>query len=113
MQHSESFLIGSQIETRQVEPGITRQIMGYDDKIMVAKVCFEGGITSGAHSHGVHSQSSYVSSGVFEITLDGQSRVLRAGDGFFAAPGVEHCACCIERGVLIDTFSPIREDFLR
>lgn len=108
---SSNFIEAQNTEWKTVEPGITRQIMGYDDKILLAKVRFQSGVASGAHAHQAHSQSSYVESGVFEITIDGESRILRAGDGFFAPIGAMHGARCIEAGVLIDTFSPVRSDF--
>lgn len=108
---SASFIESQNEEWRVIDQGITRQILGYDDKILLAKVRFESGVDSGSHAHQEHSQSSYVESGLFEIMIGGQSRVLRAGDGFFAPMGVLHGARCIEAGALIDTFSPVRADF--
>ena len=35
------------------------------------------------------------------------------GDGYFVAPNLPHGCVCLEAGVLIDTFSPMREDFLK
>jgi len=53
-----------------------------------------------------------VMSGVFELTIDGEKRILSAGDGYFVEPGIEHSAVCIEEGILIDAFNPSRADFL-
>jgi quercetin dioxygenase-like cupin family protein len=53
-----------------------------------------------------------VESGVFEIEIAGEKRILKAGDAFFIPTNVWHGAVCIEAGVLIDTFSPMREDFI-
>ena len=36
-----------------------------------------------------------------------------AGEGYFVAPNLAHGCVCLEAGVLIDTFSPMREDFLK
>ena len=91
--------------------GIVRQILGYAPEIMVVRVAFEEGSVGEVHSH-PHSQSTYVESGKFEVFVDGETRVLRAGDAFYIAPGLDHGAVCLKRGVLIDTFSPVREDFL-
>jgi len=38
-------------------------------------------------------------------------KVLKAGDVFYVAPNLIHGAVCLEAGVLIDVFSPMREDF--
>ena len=40
-------------------------------------------------------------------------KVLRAGDGYYVAPNLPHGCVCLEAGVLIETFSPMREDFLK
>ena len=36
-----------------------------------------------------------------------------AGDGYYVAPNLPHGCVCLEAGVLIDTFTPMREDFLK
>ena len=38
---------------------------------------------------------------------------LHAGDGYYVAPSLPHGFVCLEAGVLIDTFTPMREDFLK
>jgi quercetin dioxygenase-like cupin family protein len=35
-----------------------------------------------------------------------------SGDAFYIPPNVIHGAVCLEAGVLIDVFSPMREDFI-
>ncbi|UOQ76631.1 cupin domain-containing protein [Hymenobacter sp. 5516J-16] len=94
-----------------VGPGVQRQILAYGPELMLVKVAFEaGGI--GARHHHVHSQITYVESGVFRCTVGEEERVLRAGDTFYAAPNVWHGVECLEAGVLLDSFSPMREDFV-
>ena len=92
--------------------GVTRQIMGYNDNMMMVKVKFEKGAAGTPHTH-PHTQTTYVASGVFEFTTDGETRIVRAGDGVYMKPGAEHGCVCLEAGILIDTFSPIRQDFLK
>ena len=91
--------------------GIARQILGFGPEIMVVRVWFETGSVGDVHSHR-HSQVTYVESGRFEVFIDGAKQVLEAGDSFYIAPHLDHGAVCLEAGVLIDTFSPMREDFL-
>jgi len=52
-------------------------------------------------------------SGVFEFQIGDEARLVKAGDGLYMEPNVLHGVKCIEDGMLIDTFSPIREDFLK
>ncbi len=92
--------------------GITRQIMVYDDEIMMVKVLFEQGAIGYAHNH-PHRQVSYVTSGAFEVTIDGVKKVLKRGDAFYVEPDIRHGVLCIEEGAIIDVFNPAREDFLK
>jgi quercetin dioxygenase-like cupin family protein len=54
-----------------------------------------------------------VASGCFEVTIGEEKKILRAGDGYYVAPNLPHGCVCLEAGVLIDTFTPVREDFLK
>lgn len=106
------FQIGSEIEVEHPGPGLARQIMGYDGQLMAVKVDFEKGAIGTQHAH-YHSQVTYVVSGKFEVTIEGESKILSAGDGFYIAPDEMHGAVCLEPGTLLDIFSPHRADFLR
>ena len=96
---------------KTVAPGVQRKIMNYNTKIMMVKVRFENGAIGELHQH-PHIQSSYVAEGSFEVTIDGVTHQLQKGDTFFVAPNLIHGVVCKEAGVLIDVFSPYREDFL-
>ena len=108
---SENFLFGKELPTVEVDGGLIRKLMGYDEQLMLLEIKFKAGSIGYQHKH-IHSQTSYVVSGVFEVTINGVSQILRAGDGFYVEPDVLHGAVCIEDGILIDTFSPMRQDFL-
>ena len=109
---SPPFVLADEIPTEDLGDGITRKILGYGPEIMVVRVWFERGSVGQVHAH-PHSQTTYVESGVFEVFIDGEKRQLSAGDSFYIAPNLDHGAVCLEPGVLIDTFSPVREDFLK
>ncbi len=98
-------------EWKPVEKGISRQITGYDVNIMMVKVKFDKGAIGTIHQHH-HSQTTYIESGSFEVTIADKKQVLITGDSFFVPPNIPHGAVCVASGVLIDVFSPIREDFL-
>lgn len=110
---SPAFLRESQLPWQTPVPGLRRQIMGYNDDLMLVKIEFEAGCDGGGQHAHPHTQTSLVVSGVFEVTIDGVTETLRAGDGFCVAPGLTHGAVCVEAGTLIDAFSPLREDFLK
>ncbi|MCK0127359.1 cupin domain-containing protein [Erythrobacter sp. F6033] len=108
---SPAFVVAGETPREDLGGGITRQILGYGPEIMIVRVWFDKGAVGDVHSHR-HSQSTYVESGEFEVFIDGEKRVLGAGDSFYIAPHLDHGAVCLKDGVLIDTFSPAREDFL-
>lgn len=91
--------------------GIQRQVYGYDDRIMLVKVKFEQGAVGDLHQH-PHSQVTYVESGAFEFSIADEIQVLKSGDGCYVPPNTQHGCVCLEPGILIDVFSPRREDFL-
>ena len=91
--------------------GLSRKFLGYDNQIMMVKVKFEKGAIGAPHKH-FHTQATYCVSGKFEFEIDGEKKVIVAGDGVYIEPNLLHSAVCLEEGILIDTFSPVREDFL-
>ena len=107
---SKPFFIADKEKVYTAGKGITRQIIGYDNSIMMVKVIFEKGAIGYKHQH-VHVQTTYVVSGKFEATIGDETKILQAGDGFYTEPNIQHGCVCLEEGVLIDVFSPIREDF--
>ncbi len=108
---SDVFQVGSQLHWEDTDPGVQRQILGYDGHLMMVKVAFEEGAVGKPHSH-YHSQASYVASGRFEVTVGGEKKILVAGDGFYVAPDTIHGVVCLEAGTLVDTFSPVRATFI-
>ncbi len=78
----------------------------------MVKVMFEKGAVGQPHAH-VHAQTTYVVSGKFEMTIGNETKILQAGDGFYTEPDIMHGCICLEAGILIDVFSPIREDFYK
>ena len=108
---SKLFMKGSEEELVPVAEGVTRQNLGYDDSLFLARVTFENGSIGYTHSH-PHSQVAYVESGAFDFTIGDETRRMEAGDCVYIPPHVDHGAVCVEAGVLLDFFSPIREDFL-
>jgi quercetin dioxygenase-like cupin family protein len=111
MVQSNLFQIEEQVEWQDLKNGVKRQVYGYDDKIMLVKAKFEAEAIGVLHEHH-HSQVTYVDSGVFEMRIGEEKRILKKGDGFYAPPHEIHGCVCLEPGILIDVFSPHREDFL-
>ena len=93
------------------EPGITRRILARGGSIMGVEVTFKKGAVGSVHQH-VHEQVSYIVSGSFEYTADGVVYQLKAGDSYYVPKTVLHGAVALEDSVILDIFTPQREDFL-
>lgn len=109
--NKEPFLIADDIAWESVDKGVERKILCHDDHLMMVCVRFEKGAVGLLHHH-VHRQISYVESGLFEVSIDGHKKILKAGDSFLVAPHLVHGVIALEKGSLIDIFNPAREDFL-
>ncbi|MES2775288.1 MAG: cupin domain-containing protein [Bacteroidota bacterium] len=107
-----TFIENSDLDWEQVDKGMKRKIMAYDDRLMLVKVEFETGGVGVLHQH-PHTQITHVESGIFEVEIGEEKMVLKGGDAFYIPPNVMHGAVCLEAGVLIDVFSPMREDFIK
>ena len=106
------FINNADIAWQEMSKGVRRKIMAYDDKVMVVKVQFEKGGVGAVHQHH-HSQITHIESGIFEVDIAGEKKILRTGDAFYIPSNVLHGAVCRKAGVLIDVFSPMREDFIQ
>ncbi|WP_238103682.1 cupin domain-containing protein [Shewanella sp.] len=94
--------------------GIKRKIVGYTDELMAVHLNFDKGAIGYVHAHEIHDQIGYVISGSFEAEVDGKKQVLKAGDAYIARKHLMHGAVALEQdSILLDMFSPAREDFLK
>lgn len=109
---SASFLMESELQWDDLGGGVQRQVVGYNQDLMIVKFKFQKGGVGAPHHH-IHSQSAVVVSGVFELTIDGKKKILRTGDGYMVEPNVVHSAVCLEEGILIDAFNPMRQEFIK
>ena len=101
----------SDIPWERVDAKIQRKVMSYNNELMLVKVAFEQGGIGTIHKH-PHLQISYVASGAFEVTIGSESKLLKEGDVYFVPSDVLHGVVCLEDGILIDVFNPMREDFV-
>lgn len=91
-------------------PGIRRQAVWLSN-VMVTYFAFEPGSVVPQHRH-PHEQITIVTKGALRFTLDGETRILRSGDGVSIPSNVLHSAITLgEATEAIDAWSPLREDY--
>ncbi|MBX3577520.1 MAG: cupin domain-containing protein [Rhizobiaceae bacterium] len=108
---SDAFVRRSEQDWVVTGPGARRRVLTHTDALMVVEFDFEAGAIGALHSH-PHVQASYIARGSFEVTVDGRMEVLRQGDSFIVASDLVHGVKALEPGTLIDSFTPVRADFL-
>ena len=96
--------------SERIADGIERQMI-WGERMLVCRLSFAPGVVTQVHQH-PHEQMTIVERGRVRFLVGGEERLAEAGDVLLFPPGVEHGATILdERAVLIDIFSPPREDF--
>ena len=91
--------------------GVIRRVLAYDDGMMIVENTFETGAVAALHSH-PHLQTAYIAEGVFTFEIDGVGKIVKKGDSVLLPCNIPHAVSCHEAGVVLDIFTPMREDFV-
>lgn len=102
----------SKVMPTSVGQGVERKILASEGSLMTVEVKFKKGAVGAVHTH-PHEQVSYIVQGSFEFELDGKKTVIKAGDSYYVNPEVPHGVTALEDSIIIDIFTPQREDFLK
>ena len=96
----------------QIAEGIERQMI-VGEKLMICRLRFAPFTVTAEHDH-PHEQMTIVERGRVRFFIEGEERIAAPGDVLHFPPMCWHGATMLdEEVVLIDIFSPIREDFLK
>lgn len=108
---NQRWVFNADIDAEDTAKGVFRKVLAYCDNLMCVENHFEVGAIGALHHH-PHTQITYVVSGKFEFTIDGVKHVIAKGDTLLKQDGVEHGCVCLEKGILLDIFTPMRQDFV-
>ena len=101
----------ARIPVERLEEGIERQMI-IGENLMICRLHFAPHVVTPAHDH-PHEQMTIVERGRVLFTIGDQERIAQTGDVLHFPPGTWHGATMLDEDViLVDIFSPIREDFL-
>ena len=102
----------STIPIERIADGITRQMI-HGDRLMVCRLTFAPKTITAIHTH-VHEQMTIVERGSVDFFVEGRKHTVHAGSVLLFPSGIQHGATMLDdEVVLIDIFSPPREDFLQ
>lgn len=109
---NKAFTFANDCEFEDQGGGVKRKILAYGDNMMQVEVHFEKGSVGALHSH-PHTQLTYVLEGEFEFTIGDEKKIVKQGDTLYKVPNIVHGCVCLKKGILLDTFTPYREDFIK
>ena len=99
------------IPVETIAEGIDRQMV-VGQNLMICRLRFDPFVVTPPHTH-PHEQMTIVVKGKVKFTIDGSAVIAAPGDVLHFPPNNLHGATMLdEEVILIDIFSPIREDFL-
>ena len=106
------FMEISQAKPVRTPDGAERRVLSHGGNLMLVQFTFEAGVTSWSHSH-MHEQVGYVVSGEIDFVMEGHPTTrLHAGGSYYVPPNIKHNIVTYAATVLIDAFTPMRQDFL-
>ena len=99
------------VPAERIADGIDRQMI-VGEKLMMCRLTLQPHVDTPVHSH-PHEQMTIIERGRVRFTIDNSPRVAGPGDVLHFPSNVRHGATMLdEEVVLIDVFTPIREEFL-
>lgn len=95
----------------RLSPSIGRQLLN-TERVTLARVLLAAGAVVPEHRH-EHEQVSTLLEGRVRFVVDGEERVLEAGESLVVRPNAPHAVEALEQSVVLDLFAPVRDDWLR
>lgn len=92
--------------------GVERRILARGGGLMTVEFSFEKGAVGAVHTH-PHEQVGYIAKGRFILEAGGRREEIGVGDTYYVAPNEPHGVVALEEGIIVDVFTPQREDFLK
>jgi quercetin dioxygenase-like cupin family protein len=105
------FVSWESIPTEPIAPGIQRRMV-VGQALMICRLQFDPHVVTPVHRH-PHEQMTIVVRGSARFTIEDETRVAGPGDVLHFPSNILHGATMFDEDVvLIDIFTPVREDFL-
>jgi quercetin dioxygenase-like cupin family protein len=98
-------------DSRQIVEGVELSTLVHGEKTLMGQFKIAKGSAIPAHSH-PHEQTGIMISGKLRFNVEGEVMDVETGDSWCLPGGVEHSAEALEDSIIIEVFSPVREDYL-
>jgi unsaturated pyranuronate lyase len=98
-------------ESKPLLKGVELTTLVHGDKTLMGQFKIAKGSAIPTHSH-PHEQTGFMISGKLRFNVDSEILDAEAGDSWCLPGDVKHSAEALEDSVIIEVFSPVREDYL-
>jgi len=99
------------VNSEQMNPDLSRKVI-HGQNVTIARIELRKGGVVPEHSH-INEQVSMVQSGAIRFVCGGREQIVRAGECLTMPPNVPHRVEVLEDSIVVDVFSPAREDWIR
>jgi len=98
-------------ESRQLLAGVDLTTLVHGEKTLMGRFRIAKGAAIPPHSH-PHEQTGIMLSGRLQFNVDGETMDVEPGDSWCLPGGVAHSVKALEDSIVVEVFSPVREDYL-
>ena len=96
---------------RELLPGVWLRTMAHGERTLLGEFKIGKGAVIPEHSH-PNEQTGYLVSGRLEFVIEGEQQIAEAGDSWCLNGDTPHAATALEDSIVVEVFSPVREDYL-
>ena len=96
---------------KEVLPGIRLKTLVFGEKTLFAEFRMDAGAVLPKHAH-MHEQTGYLTEGKIRLTIGGQIFDVEKGDSWCIPGNMEHSVDILKDSVVVEVFSPVREEYL-
>ncbi|HLK66134.1 MAG TPA: cupin domain-containing protein [Bryobacteraceae bacterium] len=99
------------LEPEQMNPRVSRRVI-HSQHMTIARLELKKDAVVPEHHH-INEQVSMVESGALKFFIEGREEIVRSGGVLTIPPNVPHGVEVLEDSVVVDVFTPPREDWKR
>src|SRR5262245_18584261 len=89
---------------------LVRRTLALGERMLLAEFHAAAGGEAPAHAHHLE-QGGYLATGRLDVTIGGDVHRIEPGGGYTIPAGVVHSAKVLEDAVVVEVFSPPRDDY--
>jgi len=112
MKEESVYVSVANVKPVEMVPGAWQRTLAWGERMLISHVTLEPGSLVPRHKH-PHEQVGFVIEGEITMVIGGESHAFKAGDSYVIPSNVEHDGRVTQHTVVLDVFSPPREDFKR